>query len=1055
MDHSPTTPRPLTALRRLAAVTGATALVTTMGVLGAGAAQAAPDDPTQLAAPVVAAVVVGEEPDLPDSVQVRTESGAVREAEVVWDTDDLLFDQHYRTYQVAGVVEGDLAVTASVETIPDDLVYYIDAGATTSVAYDAASTGAALLNTTPDRSGSDGGWGYLTTGRDGTRTATGTTDKNANGHYGFNNSALPLSYRLTGLQAGTYTVTVGVQEWWSGPRTMAATISGGGLSAAPVGSTVTVSSSSRTAVISGSVTLTAAGDVTLDLKRTAGTEAPVVAWLAVAGGVVDVDTSVRTVATPTADVPGGSYSRTQTVALSSTTSGAVVYYTTDGTAPTSAATRYAGPLTIAETTRVRAIAVRDGVVSGELDQKYVIEPVPEGGYTSVPVGRTWYDADGVPIQAHGGGFLQHDGWYYWVGENKSHNGATLLAVSLYRSQDLMNWEHVNDIVTIDTDGVCETGSYSGTACKIERPKLLYNEATDTFVMWGHWETADSYAASHLIVATSPTIDGDYEIVRNFRPGVGHVTTDEQDPTYEGGDGLWGYGSRDFTVFTDPDTGEGYLLGSEDHLSMRLYPLSADFTDVDWEASYPVFEDQSREAPAVVKIDGRWYAFTSGQSGWYPNQTRFAFTDDITDPHGWSELATVGNNSSYYSQPTNIMTIEGQAGQRSYIYMGDRWNSKQLGASSYVWLPLTIADGTAVLDYQPSWQLDPATAQITTPAVELVSQGKPATATSEASGRPATQAVDGITTNLNRSGDSTNYFQPTAIPASWQVDLGKVVELSRVDLSWRQWNGSETRSGYRVWASVDGVAWSLVADRSDNTTVAFTSDALTGSARYLRVDISSVINDHNGNAAVWAAGLVEVQVYRVVSPVETDKTRPEVALISPTSAGPFRDLAIRVDASDAVGLASIVANVYRDGTLVKSTQTKVGGATVASHTATVSLPSGTYTIRYNAHDLAGNVSRTYEYTVTVDATGPTVTVKEGSSFTVGDAASGYERVSYKLYDAGKIDRFVLNGVARDLVNNAWSDINDIRPGQFGAVLGVNTLVVYDVAGNATTITFTLR
>ncbi len=36
------------------------------------------------------------------------------------------------------------------------------------------------------------------------------------------------------------------------------------------------------------------------------------------------------------------------------------------------------------------------------------------------------------------------------------------------------------------------------------------------------------------------------------------------------------------------------------------------------------------------------------------------------------------------------------------------------------------------------------------------------------------------------------------------------------------------------------------------------------------------------------------------------------------------------------------------------------------TATVALPPGDYTVRYNAHDLNGNVSRTYEHDVTVGA-----------------------------------------------------------------------------------------
>lgn len=978
--------------RRLAALVGSTALIAGAAALLAPPAHAAPEDPTGLAEPVVSATLVGEQPDLPATVAVETEDGSVRDAAVTWSTEDLQFDQHYRTYAVPGVVEDDLAVTAWVETIPADLRYYIDAGTTTSTAYDAASTGAALLNEAPDRAASDDGWGYLDAGIDGTRTVTATTDKYANGHYGYNSSTLPLAYRLTGLSAGTYTVTVGVQEWWSGPRTIAASVSGGGLDAEPLGAEVTVSSSARTAVISGSVTLTEDGDIAVDLQRTAGTEAPVIAWLAVAAGEIDVDTSVRTVATPTADVPGGTYGRAQTISLTSETDGAAVYYTTDGTAPTAATgTRYTDPVQVAETTRLRAVAVRDGIISSELDQRYVIEPAPEGGYTSVPVGQTWYDTDGVPIQAHGGGFLQHDGWYYWVGENKSHNGANLLAVSLYRSQDLMNWEHAGDIVTIDTEGVCETGSYTGPDCKIERPKLLYNEATDTFVMWGHWETDDSYAASHLIVATSPTIDGDYEIVRNFRPGVGEVTTEHEDPTYDGGDDLWGYGSRDFTVFTDPDTGAGYLLGSEDHLSMRLYPLTEDFTDVDWEASYPVFEDQSREAPAVVKIDGRWYAFTSGQSGWYPNQTRFAFTDDITDPQGWSELQTVGNNTSYYSQPTNIMTIQGAGGERSYIYMGDRWNSKQLGSSTYVWLPLSIDDGGAVLDYQPSWEFDPATAQITTPAVELVSQGQPATATSEAEGRPAGQAVDGVVTNLNRSGDSTNYFQPTAIPASWQVDLGEVVDLSRVDLSWRSWNGSETRSTYQVWASVDGTEWSLVADRSDNTTVGFTSDPLSALARYVRVDITSVINDHNGNAAVWAAGLVEVQVYAVTDIADT--TAPDVRIEagepSPSGWHLTRPL-VEVTATDDGGVALV--------------ETSADGETWTAYDEAFWAAEGSTTVWARATDTAGNVSDPVRLELKVDSVAPVVhsRLDEATStlrLAASDASSGVASVQYRIGSGG--------------------------------------------------------
>ena len=49
----------------------------------------------------------------------------------------------------------------------------------------------------------------------------------------------------------------------------------------------------------------------------------------------------------------------------------------------------------------------------------------------------------------------------------------------------------------------------------------------------------------------------------------------------------------------------------------------------------------------------------------------------------------------------------------------------------------------------------------------------------------------------------------------------------------------------------------------------------------------------------------------------------------------------------------------------------------------------------------------------------------------------------------------NGQVKDLSNNRWSDVNFIRPGGFGAVAGLNTLVVFDVAGNSETYTFTLN
>ncbi|MDN3497138.1 choice-of-anchor I family protein [Planococcus sp. APC 4015] len=190
----------------------------------------------------------------------------------------------------------------------------------------------------------------------------------------------------------------------------------------------------------------------------------------------------------------------------------------------------------------------------------------------------------------------------------------------------------------------------------------------------------------------------------------------------------------------------------------------------------------------------------------------------------------------------------------------------------------------------------------------------------------------------------------------------------------------------------------------------------------------------------------------VTDLTPDTVKPVATLVAPTTAGPAQKLDIRVDATDDRGLDRVVANIYRGSTLVKSTQTAANGAKAATHAASVTLASGSYTVKYNASDLAGNIAQTGTFAFTVDVTKPTVTVKPlPYSLKLG---SKYVLLSVKLHDAQKIDKVVLNGTVKDLTDGVWSDVNFIHRGVYGAVKGANTLVVHDVAGNTQTLRFTL-
>ena len=68
-------------------------------------------------------------------------------------------------------------------------------------------------------------------------------------------------------------------------------------------------------------------------------------------------------ATPTFTLKPGIYTALQTVAITSTTSGATIYYTTDGTTPTVSSTVFTGAITVSQTETIKAIAVVSGYLN--------------------------------------------------------------------------------------------------------------------------------------------------------------------------------------------------------------------------------------------------------------------------------------------------------------------------------------------------------------------------------------------------------------------------------------------------------------------------------------------------------------------------------------------------------------------------------------------------------------------------------------------------------------------------------------------------------------------
>src|SRR5207302_7898862 len=89
--------------------------------------------------------------------------------------------------------------------------------------------------------------------------------------------------------------------------------------------------------------------------------------MAMASGYTNSGTASATItinlppaATPTISPATGTFATVQTVTMTDAPSGATIYYTTNGTAPTTSSTPYTAPFTVSSTTIVKAIAAASG-----------------------------------------------------------------------------------------------------------------------------------------------------------------------------------------------------------------------------------------------------------------------------------------------------------------------------------------------------------------------------------------------------------------------------------------------------------------------------------------------------------------------------------------------------------------------------------------------------------------------------------------------------------------------------------------------------------------------
>ncbi len=349
-------------------------------------------------------------------------------------------------------------------------------------------------------------------------------------------------------------------------------------------------------------------------------------------------------------------------------------------------------------------------------------------------GAIWRDSDGLPINAHGGGVLFHQGVYYWFGEHKIEGEAGNMAqvgVHAYSSLDLYNWDDTGIALAVSDDPKNEIAR----GCILERPKVVFNPSTKKFVMWFHLEPKDAgYTGALSGVAVADHVAGPYQFLRAFRPNAGvwplnlsdvekrELNADElafvagmelggaPRPYYPKQllirrDFANGQMARDMALFADDDGSAYHIYASEENGTLHISKLSDDFLSPAGKF-IRIFPGRFHEAPAMMKWRGRYFLVTSDCTGWTPNAARLLSADSIFG--NWEEMGNpcLGNDpetaSTLSSQSTFILPLQGRSD--AFIFMADRWRPKNAIDGRYVWLPVEFHHGVPMFRWHDEWDL---------------------------------------------------------------------------------------------------------------------------------------------------------------------------------------------------------------------------------------------------------------------------------------------------------------------------------------------------------------
>ena len=314
----------------------------------------------------------------------------------------------------------------------------------------------------------------------------------------------------------------------------------------------------------------------------------------------------------------------------------------------------------------------------------------------------WKTTTGSYIYTQGGGIFRFPDangveHYYWYGVKyqeavdycpnalggSNSNNTHFVSVTCYKSDDLLNWTFVRDVVTTSTAG------------------------------WNYWmgRLGVAYVKEKKLYALFVQYNDNVGVFTCITPTGSFVKNNQIDMTSMIGTPNTG----DQTVFTDPDTGKSYLCYSYGKGRGRIYLSEIGVCSngkIGLIDCHEIYKGSGREGDCMFKYKGKYYVCASDLYGWNASNVYYLEASNIYGPYTPtnSMLKMPGADADYghVTQTGFFYTVRGTE-QETVIYCGDRWAGFAGNGNGFnQWCPISFVNDKPYFNSLSQWGIDAET-----------------------------------------------------------------------------------------------------------------------------------------------------------------------------------------------------------------------------------------------------------------------------------------------------------------------------------------------------------